>query len=107
MERGAQTLDIRGRRYSLGQTAWLMGIVNVTPDSFSDGGAFFDTDQAVDHGLSLACQGADVVDVGGESTRPGSRPVPEEEELRRVLPVIRGLRSKTGTLISVDTTKSG
>jgi dihydropteroate synthase len=107
MERRAHSLDIRGRRYSLGPAAWLMGIVNVTPDSFSDGGAFFDTDRAVDHALSLACQGADVLDVGGESTRPGSLPVPEEEELRRVLPVIRGLRSKTGVLLSVDTTKSG
>ena len=107
MERGAHTLDIRGRRYSLGPAAWLMGIVNVTPDSFSDGGAFFETDRAVDHALSLACQGADVLDIGGESTRPGSRPVPEEEELRRVLPVIRGLRARTGALISVDTTKAG
>jgi dihydropteroate synthase len=106
MERPAHTLDIRGRRFSLGPTAWLMGIVNVTPDSFSDGGAFLDPDQAVEHGLKLACEGADVLDVGGESTRPGSLPVSEDEELRRVLPVIRGLRSKTGVLISVDTTKS-
>jgi len=84
-----------------------MGIVNVTPDSFSDGGAFFDADRAVDHALSLACQGADVLDIGGESTRPGSLPVSEEEELRRVLPVIRKLRPRTGVLLSVDTTKSG
>jgi dihydropteroate synthase len=107
MEKHAHSLDIRGRRYSLGPAAWLMGIVNVTPDSFSDGGVFFDTDRAVDHALSLACQGADVLDIGGESTRPGSLPIPEEEEIRRVLPVIRKLRPKTGALLSVDTTKSG
>jgi dihydropteroate synthase len=106
MERRAHTLDIRGRRFCLGPATWLMGIVNVTPDSFSDGGAFLDTDRAVEHGLKLACEGADVLDVGGESTRPGSLPVPEEEEVRRVLPVIRKLRAQTGVLISVDTTKS-
>jgi dihydropteroate synthase len=106
MERQAVALDIRGRRFSLGPRAWLMGIVNVTPDSFSDGGIFLNEDRAVDHGLELACAGADVLDVGGESTRPGSLPVPEEEELRRVVPVIRRLRPETGVLISVDTTKS-
>jgi dihydropteroate synthase len=106
MKRQAPALDIRGRRFSLGPAAWLMGILNVTPDSFSDGGDFLDEDRAVDRGLELACAGADVLDVGGESTRPGSLPVPEEEELRRVLPVIRRLRPKTGVLISVDTTKA-
>jgi dihydropteroate synthase len=83
-----------------------MGIVNVTPDSFSDGGAYLDPDRAVDHALDLACKGADILDVGGESTRPGSLPVTEGEELGRVIPVIRGLRKKTGVLISVDTAKS-
>jgi dihydropteroate synthase len=83
-----------------------MGIVNVTPDSFSDGSAFLNEDRAVEHALKLACEGADILDVGGESTRPGSLPVSEEEETRRVLPVIRKLRPKTGVLISVDTTKS-
>jgi len=106
MGRNARTLDIRGRRLILGPTAWLMGIVNVTPDSFSDGGAFFDPERAVEHALALACEGADILDVGGESTRPGSLPVPPEEELARVLPVIRKLRPRTGVLISVDTTKS-
>jgi len=106
MERRAQTLDIRGRRYDLGPAAWLMGIVNVTPDSFSDGGAYLDPERAVEHALSLTCAGADVLDVGGESTRPGSLPVPEEEELRRVLPVLRRLREATKVLISVDTTKA-
>jgi dihydropteroate synthase len=106
MERKALTLEVRGRRFSLGPKTWLMGIVNVTPDSFSDGGAFFDADRAVDHGLELACQGADILDVGGESTRPGSFPVPAEEEMRRVLPVIEALRKRTAVLLSIDTTKA-
>jgi dihydropteroate synthase len=84
----------------------LMGIVNVTPDSFSDGGQFAGLESAVAHGLSLARAGADLLDVGGESTRPGADFVPVEEEIRRVVPVIRGLREKTETPISVDTRKS-
>jgi dihydropteroate synthase len=83
----------------------VMGILNVTPDSFSDGGAFLDADAAVAHGLALAAEGADVVDVGGESTRPGSDPVSEEEELARVLPVIERLAPRLGIPISVDTRK--
>jgi dihydropteroate synthase len=106
MEREARTLVVRGRRFSLDLRTWLMGIINVTPDSFSDGGAFFDTDRAVARGLELACEGADILDIGGESTRPGSLPVPAEEELRRVLPVVQALRKKTGVLLSVDTTKA-
>lgn len=83
-----------------------MGVVNVTPDSFSDGGQYFDTQRAVDHGLELVAEGADILDIGGESTRPGAVPVGEEEELRRVLPVIQGLRRQTKALISVDTFKA-
>ncbi|HEY5998063.1 MAG TPA: dihydropteroate synthase, partial [bacterium] len=83
-----------------------MGIVNVTPDSFSDGGAFFDAGVAVEHGLRLASEGADILDVGGESTRPGAAPVPVEEELRRVVPVVRGLAARCRLPISVDTTKA-
>jgi dihydropteroate synthase len=85
----------------------LMGIVNVTPDSFSDGGRFLDADVAVAQARALVDQGADIVDIGGESTRPGAEPVPEAEELRRVLPVVE--RLATGGLsaqISVDTTKA-
>ena len=83
-----------------------MGIVNVTPDSFSDGGLFLDPDQAVAHGIRLAGEGAAVLDVGGESTRPGADPVSEEEELRRVLPVVEGLAAEnTEWEISIDTTK--
>ncbi|WP_446037500.1 dihydropteroate synthase [Streptomyces sp. SID1143] len=83
----------------------VMGVVNVTPDSFSDGGRWFDTETAVKHGLDLVAQGADLVDVGGESTRPGAARVSEEEELRRVLPVVRGLAGE-GVVVSVDTMRS-
>jgi dihydropteroate synthase len=84
----------------------LMGIVNVTPDSFSDGGRLTDTGAAVRHALGLVEQGADFLDVGGESTRPGSEPVSTDEELRRVLPVIERLRRETDVPISIDTTKA-
>jgi dihydropteroate synthase len=83
----------------------VMGVVNVTPDSFSDGGKWFDSDVAVKHGLALVSEGADLVDVGGESTRPGATRVDEAEELRRVLPVVRGLVSE-GVLVSVDTMRA-
>src|SRR3954470_7134139 len=92
------------------QAPVIMGIVNVTPDSFSDGGLFLDADAAVEHGRRLAGEGAAILDIGGESTRPGSDPVPEDEELRRVLPVVERLaanRAAGGALISIDTTKSG
>lgn len=84
----------------------LMGVLNVTPDSFSDGGDFIDAERAIAHGRALAEAGADIVDVGGESTRPGAAPVPEEEELRRVLPVIEALVAD-GTAISIDTRHAG
>ncbi len=80
----------------------VMGIVNVTPDSFSDGGEFLDTGRAVDHGLELAAAGAAVLDVGGESTRPGAQPVPAEEQQRRVLPVIRRLAAEAGVAVGDD-----
>ncbi|MFH9012443.1 dihydropteroate synthase [Streptomyces sp. NPDC017943] len=83
----------------------VMGVVNVTPDSFSDGGRFFDTTAAVKHGLELVAEGADLVDVGGESTRPGATRVDEDEELRRVVPVVRGLASE-GVTVSVDTMRA-
>lgn len=83
-----------------------MGILNVTPDSFSDGGKFFNKTDAVRRGLRMAAEGADIIDVGGESTRPGSAGVSEAEELRRVIPVISSLARKTGIPISVDTRKS-
>jgi dihydropteroate synthase len=86
----------------------LMGVVNVTPDSFSDGGLFLEPEAAIEHGLGLAAEGAEILDIGGESTRPGSEPVNPEEELRRVVPVVEALaaRAPEGTRISIDTTKS-
>jgi dihydropteroate synthase len=84
----------------------VMGVVNVTPDSFSDGGSWFDPEAAVKHGLDLVAAGADLVDVGGESTRPGARRVDEAEELRRVIPVVRELAA-AGVVVSVDTMRAG
>lgn len=82
-----------------------MGIVNVTPDSFSDGGRFFDHRAALDHARALIAAGADILDIGGESTRPGAEPVPALEELRRVVPLIQAIRAESGLPISIDTTK--
>jgi dihydropteroate synthase len=84
----------------------VMAVLNVTPDSFSDGGSFAVADAAVEHGLRLAAEGADLIDVGGESTRPGAQPVPADEELRRALPVIRELVRRAKVPISIDTTKA-
>lgn len=84
----------------------IMGVINVTPDSFADGGLFLDHDVAVNHALALAAAGADILDFGGESTRPFSDPTPLEEELRRVLPVIARVRAQTPVAISIDTYKS-
>lgn len=83
----------------------VMGVVNITPDSFSDGGAFLQADAAVEHACRLVEQGADVLDLGAESTRPGAEPVPAEQELARLLPVIEGVRARTDAPISVDTMK--
>jgi dihydropteroate synthase len=84
----------------------LMGIVNVTPDSFSDGGRYLDGEKAIAHGLELAAEGAAILDIGGESTRPGAAPVSEQEELRRVVPVLEGLRGSTPAQLSIDTSKA-
>jgi len=91
-----------GWRRQAGQSAWIMGVLNCTPDSFSDGGQFVDIDTAVQHGLAMWDAGATIIDVGGESTRPGAKEVAEDEELRRVLPVIEGLVS-CGCKVSIDT----
>jgi dihydropteroate synthase len=87
--------------------ALVMGVVNVTPDSFSDGGRFFEPSSAVEHALKLVEQGADIIDIGGESTRPSATPVSKDEELRRVLPVIARLKERAKVLISIDTMKPG
>src|SRR2546425_8872019 len=87
----------------LGDRTAVMGILNVTPDSFSDGGVYFDSEKAIARGKELEQESADIIDIGGESTRPGSEPVPEDEETRRVLPVIEGLVRTVKIPISIDT----
>jgi dihydropteroate synthase len=100
-------IEVAGHKVMMGARTLIMGVLNVTPDSFSDGGRYFDPARAIEHGMKLARQGADWIDLGGESTRPGSQSVSAEEELRRVLPVIRNLRRKLGHVpISIDTTKA-
>ena len=103
--RKEHTLRVKNQTYCLGRQTWIIGVVNVTPDSFYDGGLYQEPEKAIDHGLGLLADGADIIDIGGESSRPGSDPVPADEEIRRVIPVISGLRKTTKALISVDTTK--
>jgi dihydropteroate synthase len=98
---------LKRRELMLGERTLLMGVLNVTPDSFSDGGKFSDPDRAFARAVELEEQGADIVDVGAESTRPGSQRISEGEELRRLIPVLKRLRGKLTTPISVDTYKSG
>jgi dihydropteroate synthase len=97
---------IGDRVFDLSRQGLIMGVLNVTPDSFSDGGQFFAPEKAVEHGLQMAAEGADIIDVGGESTRPGAEPIPADEELGRVIQVIRELRANTNIPISIDTSKS-
>lgn len=97
---------LRTRELRFGTLPRLMGIINVTPDSFSDGGHFLETNAAIDQGLKLAAQGADILDVGGESTRPYSTPVTASEELARVVPVVQGLIEHTDVPVSIDTSKA-
>jgi dihydropteroate synthase len=94
------------RALPIGDRVLVMGILNVTPDSFSDGGVFLDPQRAVERGLRMVEQGADMIDIGGESSRPGSEPIPADVECDRVLPVIEGLRRETETPVSIDTCKS-
>ena len=98
--------NIKDREMPIGERTLIMGILNVTPDSFSDGGQFFNPDKALAHAEQMIAEGADIVDVGGESTRPGGEPVSIDEEIERVVPVIEALSQRTDTPISVDTTKS-
>jgi len=98
-------ITIKGRDYNLKSRTLVMGILNATPDSFSDGGRYVRLDEAVEHGLRLIAEGADIIDVGGESTRPGAKAVTIEEELSRVLPIIRVLSAATDVPISIDTYK--
>jgi dihydropteroate synthase len=94
------------RVFNVSRQGLIMGVLNVTPDSFSDGGNFFALEKAMDHGLRMATEGAHIIDIGGESTRPGAEPIPAEEELRRVVPVIEELRTKIDVPISIDTSKA-
>ena len=100
------TVKLPARTLVLGERTLIMGVLNVTPDSFSDGGKFLDPQKAVEHALQMEAAGADLLDVGGESTRPGSEDTPVEEELQRVIPVLRGLQSGLKIPISIDTRKS-
>jgi len=102
----AYPFEARGKRFLIGPRLWLMGVLNITPDSFYDGGRFFDQEKAIERALELASQGIDILDLGGESSRPGSEPVSVEEELRRVLPVIKAIRPRLKCLLSIDTYKA-
>jgi dihydropteroate synthase len=103
---GGRQWRIGERVFNLSKQGLIMGVLNVTPDSFSDGGKFFAVEKAIEHGLKMAAEGADIIDVGGESTRPGAEPVTVKEELDRVIPVIKKLRPKIDIPISVDTSKA-
>jgi len=106
MPRKTYHLSWSGYNLALGRQTCIMGVVNVTPDSFSDGGKFYATDVAIAQGEKLAAEGADIIDIGGESTRPFSDPVSVEEEIRRVVPVIETLARRVSVPISIDTTKA-
>ena len=103
---GGTFWKIAGRTVDLSEHAFIMGVLNVTPDSFSDGGEFFTAEKAIEQGKRLAAEGAQIIDVGGESTRPGAEAISAEEEIARVLPVIRKLREDVSTFISIDTSKA-
>jgi dihydropteroate synthase len=103
---GGRLWKIGDRIFDLSRQGLIMGILNVTPDSFADGGKFFTTEKAVEHGLRMTAEGAQIIDVGGESTRPGAESVAAEEELSRVIPVIEQLRAKIDMAISIDTSKA-
>lgn len=97
---------IRDREIDLSRRAMVMGIINATPDSFSDGGSFLDPQAALAHGLRMVAEGAEILDIGGESTRPGAQSVEADEEIRRVLPIIQALRRESQALLSIDTSKA-
>jgi dihydropteroate synthase len=97
---------IGGEIFDLDSRGWIMGVLNVTPDSFSDGGRFFNAEKAIEHGRKMIAEGANIIDVGGESTRPGAEPVDGAEEKRRAIPVIEELARQSRVLISIDTSKA-
>jgi dihydropteroate synthase len=101
------TVEWNGRKIDFSSRTHIMGIVNVTPDSFADGGRFFDPKKAVEQALTMVEDGVDIIDIGGESTRPGAQPVDMKEELRRVIPVIKSIVKEVDVIVSIDTTKAG
>src|SRR5207248_4402222 len=101
---GVTLWKIAGEIFDLSARGWIMGVLNVTPDSFSDGGRFFQTPQALGQARKMIANGANIIDIGGESTRPGAEPIDVTEEKRRVIPVIKELAGET--LISIDTSKA-
>jgi dihydropteroate synthase len=101
-----RTWKIGKRVFNVSRRGLIMGVLNVTPDSFSDGSNFFAPKKAIEHGLRMTAEGADIIDIGGESTRPGAEPIAADEELRRVIPVVEKLRAKIDVPISIDTSKA-
>lgn len=101
-----KTVSIGNENLEIGKRTYIMGILNITPDSFSDGGKFIDVDNAIKHAKKMTEEGADIIDIGGESTRPGSIEVSSKEEIQRVLPVVESLVEEVNAFISVDTSKS-
>jgi dihydropteroate synthase len=106
MNRSICEWHIRDRLLSIGDNTLVMGILNITPDSFSDGSQYFSVEKAIEHGEQMIAEGADIIDIGGESTRPGATLVSQDEEIQRVIPVVEGLAKRIAAPISVDTTKS-
>ncbi|KAF0218480.1 MAG: dihydropteroate synthase [bacterium] len=106
IKRKHYTLSLPNRHLALGERTLVMGVLNVTPDSFSDGGRFLDIEKAIARGLEIESEGADILDIGGESSRPNAEPVTLVEELKRVLPVIEGLKGRVKIPISIDTYKA-
>lgn len=106
MKRRTYNWQCRNLSLELGERTLVMGILNVTPDSFSDGGDYSDTSAAVERALEMAAQGADIIDIGGESTRPGAEPVSASDEIKRTAPVISGIRGHSGVPVSIDTMKA-
>lgn len=101
-----KTLKIGNQQFEIGKRTYIMGILNITPDSFSDGGQFITIDNAISHANKMIDEGVDIIDIGGESTRPGHREVTEEEEIYRVIPIIEALKKITDIPISIDTSKA-
>ena len=99
-------MKLAERELQFGDRTLIMGIINVTPDSFSDGGKYMDPERAAERALELEAEGADIIDIGAESTRPGSERVSEAEELRRLIPVLKKLKDRLSVPVSVDTTKA-